>query len=80
MPGAFVAGAFVMPPCVNVNYGVAQSSSIASLLFTVCINDIINSSKFIKFYLYADDTSSVSSSRFLSQMIQTLQFQTKEGK
>ena len=43
---------------LQVIHGVPQDSALGPLLFSTFINDLPNVSKFLQFYLFADDTNS----------------------
>ena len=49
--------------------GVAQGSILSPMLFNLYINDIINSSKLLSFYMYADDTCVIAKSDDINQLI-----------
>ena len=54
----------------TIKCGVPQGSTLGPILFLLYINDIINSSTFSRFILFADDTNIIYSDKTLTTLLQ----------
>ena len=59
----------VSSPLRSVECGVPQGSILGPLLFILYVNDIVYSSSILKFFLFADDTNLLNSSKDLTKLI-----------
>ena len=57
-----------LPDKMQIVCGVPQGSILGSILFVLYMNDINNSSKILKFFLYADDASTLLISKSIQEV------------
>ncbi len=55
----------------NISCGVPQGSILGPLLFIIYLNDIVSSSSFFSFFMYADDTNLLASHKNFHDLIKT---------
>lgn len=62
----------VLSDSVELSCGVPQGSILGPLLFLLYVNDIVNSSNIMKFWLFADDTNLFYYSKHINELIHTV--------
>ena len=63
---------------LSIVSGVAQGRTVAPILFIICINDVVLSSKALRYVLYADDTNVFMSSKSVNSLINTINLEMRK--
>src|SRR3989442_73177 len=71
-PGQDVNVDGVSSSLLNITCGVPQGSVLGPMLFLLYVNDMHASAKLLHFYLFADDTTIVFTSKDLNYLLKTV--------